>query len=50
MLNGKGLSIIALIIGISGLGLGIYTFAFPPVQVQVLETNFEIQETFKLVR
>ncbi|MFX0004840.1 MAG: hypothetical protein ACFFAA_13665 [Promethearchaeota archaeon] len=46
MSSGKALSIVALIIGISGLGLGIYTFVFPPVQVQVPNNNFEIQETW----
>ncbi|MFW9827727.1 MAG: hypothetical protein ACFFEY_09050 [Candidatus Thorarchaeota archaeon] len=46
MSNGKGLSILALLIGISGLGLGIYTFVFPPVQVQVVDTNFGIQNTW----
>lgn len=46
MSNGKGLSILALLIAISGLGLGIYTFVFPPIQVQVPDTNFEIQETW----
>jgi len=46
MSNGKGLSIIALLVALSGLGLGIYTFVFPSVQVQVPDTNFEIQETW----
>ena len=44
MSNGKGLGIIALIIGISGLGLGVYTLVFPPVQV--VDTNFGIQNTW----
>ncbi|MFX1233953.1 MAG: hypothetical protein ACFFBY_05270 [Promethearchaeota archaeon] len=44
MSKGKGLSILALLIALSGLGLGIYTFVFPPVQVS--DTNFEIQETW----
>jgi hypothetical protein len=44
MSNGKGLGILALLIGISGLGLGIYTLVFPPVQVQ--DTDFGIQETW----
>ncbi len=46
MSNSKGLSILALIIGISSLGLGIYTFVFPPVQVQVVETDFGVQNTW----
>ena len=44
MSNGKGLSILALLIGISGLGLGVYTLVFP--QVQVVDTNFGIQNTW----
>ncbi|MFX0104815.1 MAG: hypothetical protein ACFE75_04940 [Candidatus Hodarchaeota archaeon] len=44
MSNGKGLGIIALLIGISGLGLGVYTLVFP--QVQVVDTNFGIQNTW----
>ena len=44
MSNGKGLSIIALIIGVSGLSLGIYTLVIPPVQV--VDTNFGIQQTW----
>lgn len=46
MSSGKGLSIIALLIGISGLGLGIYTFIFPPTQVQTVDTNFGVQNTW----
>ena len=44
MSNGKGLSILALLIGISGLGLGVYTFIVP--QGQVVDTNFGIQNTW----
>ena len=44
MSNGKGLSILALLIGISSLGLGVYTLVFP--QVQVVDTNFGIQNTW----
>jgi hypothetical protein len=44
MSNGKGLGILALIIGISGLGLGVYTIVFP--QVQDVDTNFGIQNTW----
>ncbi|MFX1448210.1 MAG: hypothetical protein ACFFCG_08730 [Promethearchaeota archaeon] len=44
MSNGKGLSILALLLGISGLGLGVYTLVFP--QVQVVDTNFGIQNTW----
>ena len=44
MSNGKGLGIIALLIGISGLGLGVYTLVFPPEQV--VDTNFGIQNTW----
>lgn len=42
MSSGKGLGIIALLIAISGLGLGIYTLVFPAVQ----DTNFGIQNTW----
>ncbi|MFX0004132.1 MAG: hypothetical protein ACFE9C_08110 [Candidatus Hodarchaeota archaeon] len=41
MSNGKGLTILALLIGISGLGLGVYTVVFPKV-----DTNFGIQNTW----
>ncbi|MFW9820353.1 MAG: hypothetical protein ACFFE5_12150 [Candidatus Thorarchaeota archaeon] len=44
MSNGKGLGILALLIGISGLGLGVYTIVFP--QVRVVDTNFGIQNTW----
>ncbi|UCD01869.1 MAG: hypothetical protein JSV23_02285 [Promethearchaeota archaeon] len=44
MSNGKGLGILALLIGISGLGLGVYTLVLP--QVQVVDTNFGIQNTW----
>ena len=44
MSNGKGLGIIALLVGISGLGLGVYTIVFP--QVQVIDTKFGIQNTW----
>ncbi|MFX0167257.1 MAG: hypothetical protein ACFE9V_18190 [Candidatus Hodarchaeota archaeon] len=44
MSNGKGLGILAFIIGISGLGLGVYTIVFP--QVQDVDTNFGIQNTW----
>ena len=44
MSNGKGLGILALIIGISGLGMGVYTIIFP--QVQDVDTNFGIQNTW----
>jgi len=44
MSNGKGLGILALLIGISGLGLGVYTLVVP--QVQVVDTNFGIQNTW----
>lgn len=44
MSNGKGLGILALLVGISGLGLGIYTLIVP--QVQVVDTNFGIQNTW----
>jgi hypothetical protein len=44
MSNGKGLGILALLIGISGLGLGVYSVVLP--QVQVVDTNFGIQNTW----
>ncbi len=44
MSNGKGLGILALLIGISGLGLGVYIIVFP--QVQVVDSNFGIQNTW----
>ncbi|MFW9968919.1 MAG: hypothetical protein ACFFDF_01880 [Candidatus Odinarchaeota archaeon] len=41
MSSGKGLGIIALLIGISGLGLGVYSLVVPQVH-----TNFGIQNTW----
>ena len=41
MSSGKGLGILALLIGISGLGLGVYTVVFPKVDVK-----FGIQNTW----
>ncbi|MFX0007280.1 MAG: hypothetical protein ACFFA7_10480 [Promethearchaeota archaeon] len=41
MSSGKGLALLALLVGISGLGLGVYTVVFPKV-----ETIFGIQNTW----
>ncbi|MFW9875791.1 MAG: hypothetical protein ACFFG0_22025 [Candidatus Thorarchaeota archaeon] len=44
MANRKGLGILTLIIGISGLGLGVYKIMFP--HIQDVDTNFGIQNTW----
>jgi len=44
MSSGKVLGILALLVGISGLGLGVYTILFP--QVQIVDTEFGIQNTW----
>jgi len=45
MSNGKSLAILALIIGIRGLGFGIYSVFFPQIQVKEA-SKFDIQKTW----
>ncbi|MFX1407406.1 MAG: hypothetical protein ACFFBW_10640 [Promethearchaeota archaeon] len=44
MSNGKGLGILALLVGLSGLGLGVYTLIVP--QAPIVDNNFGIQNTW----
>ncbi len=46
MAKGKGLAVLALLIGISGLGLGIYSLLFPQVQTSGIQKTWFIYDSW----
>ncbi|GAG63731.1 unnamed protein product [marine sediment metagenome] len=48
MAKGKGLAVLALIIGISGLGLGLYSIVFPQGRASGIQKTWFIYDSCKI--